>query len=71
MSLDTPLSCGNPQTPLSNPIIPPLDLVTVLYFAELLKDVLKVVKATPSAIDTFKATEPQAVDSSQLKEARA
>ena len=51
MSLDTTLSRGSPQTPLPN-------LVTIIYLAELLKDVLKVVKVTPSAIDTFKATKP-------------
>jgi len=62
--LNTSLSCGSPQTPLSSPIIPPLDLVTVFYLIKLLKDILKVVK------DTFKATEPQAINSSQSKEAR-
>jgi hypothetical protein len=50
--------------PLSSPIIPPLDLVTVLYLVELLKDILKAVKAIPSTIDTLKATKPQATDSS-------
>jgi hypothetical protein len=64
MSLDTTLSRRIPQTPLSSLVIPPLDLVTAIYLAELLKDVLKVVKAIPSAIDTPKATKPQAVDSS-------
>ena len=64
MFLDISPSCRSPQTPLSSLVIPPLDLVTVLHLAELLKDVLKAVKATPSAIDTFKATKPQATDSS-------
>ena len=36
--------------------MPPLDPVTILYLAELLKDILKVVKATSGAIDTPKAT---------------
>ena len=58
MSLDTTLSYRNPQTPLPSPVIPPLDLVTIIYLAELLKDILKVVKAISSAIDTPKATEP-------------
>jgi len=58
VSLDIPPSYGSPQTPLSSPVIPPLDLVTILYLTELLKDVLKVVKVTPSAIDSPKATEP-------------
>jgi len=57
-SLDTTLSCGSPQTPLPSPVIPPLDPVTVIYLAELLKDVLKAVKAILGAIDTSKATEP-------------
>ena len=56
MSLDTTLSYISPQPPLPSPVIPPLDLVTIIYLAELLKDVLKAVKATPSAIDTPKAT---------------
>ena len=43
--------------PLSSPVILPLDLVTVIYFAELLKDVLKAVKVILSTIDTSKATE--------------
>jgi len=58
MSLDTTLSYRNPQTPLLNLIILPLNLITVIYLAELFKDVLKVVKATPSATDTPKATKP-------------
>ena len=65
VSPDTPPSCGSPQTPLSSPVILPSDPVTILYLMELLKDVLKAVKATPSATDSPKATEPQAVDSSQ------
>jgi len=65
VSLDTPLSYRSPQTPLSSLVIPPLDLVTILYLAELLKDILKVVKVIPGAIDTPKATEPQAANSSQ------
>lgn len=71
VSPDTPPSCGSPQTPLSSPVIPPSDPVTVLHLAELLKDVLKAAKATPSATDTPKATEPQAADSSQPQEPRA
>ena len=43
---------------LKGPVIPPLDLVIVFYFVELLEDILKVVKATLSVIDTFKATKP-------------
>jgi len=58
MSLDTPLSYKNLQTPLFSLVIPPLDLATVLYLIELLKDVFKATKATPSAIDTSKATKP-------------
>lgn len=42
--------------PLFSLVIPPSDLATVLYFAELLKDIFKAVKAIPSAIDTLKAT---------------
>ena len=64
VSLDTPLSCESPQTPLSSPVILPSDPATVLYLAELLKDIFKAAKATPSAIDTPKATKPQAIDSS-------
>jgi len=56
MSLDTPLSYKSPQTPFSSLVIPPLDLVTILYLAELLKDVLKVIKITSGTIDTPKAT---------------
>jgi len=58
MSLDTTLSYRNPQTPFPSLVIPPLDLVTVIYLAEMLKDVLKAVKVIPSAIDTPKATKP-------------
>ena len=58
MSPDTTLSHRNPQTPLSSLVIPPLEPVTAIYLAELLKDVLKAVKAIPSAIDTPKATKP-------------
>jgi len=58
MSPDTTLSYRNPQTPLPSLVIPPLDLVTVIHLAELLKDVLKVVKAILSAINTPKATKP-------------
>ena len=54
MSLDTPLSYKSLQTPLSSLVILPLDPVTILYLIELLKDVLKVVKATPNATDTPK-----------------
>ncbi len=42
--------------PLFSLVIPPLDLVIVLYLAELLKDILKAVKEVFGAIDTFKAT---------------
>ena len=58
MSLDTTLSYRSLQTPLSSLVIPPLDLVTVIYLAELLKNILKAVKATPGAIDTSKVTKP-------------
>ena len=58
MSLDTPLSYKSLQTPLSSLVIPPLDLVTAIYLIELLKDILKVVKVMPSAMDTPKATKP-------------
>jgi len=56
VSPDTPPSCGSSQTPLSSPVIPPLDLVTALYLTELLKDVLGAIKVTSGAIDTPKAT---------------
>ena len=56
VSLDTPPSYGSSQTPLSSLVIPPSDLVTTLYLAELLKDVLKAIKATSGAIDTPKAS---------------
>jgi len=58
VSLGTPPSYKSPQTPLFSLVIPPLDLVTVLYLAKLLKDVLNIVKEVPSAIDTSKATKP-------------
>ena len=58
MSLDTTLSYRSPQAPLSSLAILPLDLVTIIYLMELFKDVLKVVKAISSAIDTPKATKP-------------
>jgi hypothetical protein len=58
MSLNTLLSYRSPQAPLFNLVILPLNLVTVLYLIELLKDVLKAVKAIPSTIDTFKASKP-------------
>jgi len=64
VSLDISPSRESPQTPLSSLVIPPLDPVTVFYLVELLKDILKVVKVIPSAIDSFKATKPQAIDSS-------
>ena len=57
-SPDTTLSYKSPQTPLPSLVIPPLDLVTVIYLAELFKDVLKAVKVIPGAIDTPKATKP-------------
>jgi hypothetical protein len=44
--------------PFFSLVIPPLDLVTVIYLTELLKDVLKAVKAIPGTIDTSKATKP-------------
>ena len=44
--------------PLFSLVIPPLDLVTVIYLAELLKDILKTVKATLGTIDTSKTTKP-------------
>ena len=44
--------------PFPSPIILPLDLIIIIYLAELLKNVLKVVKVTPSAIDTSKTTKP-------------
>ena len=56
VSLDTPPSCGSPQMPLSGPVILLLDPVTVLYFVELLKDVLKAAKEVSSATDISKAT---------------
>jgi len=58
MSPDTPPSCRSLQTPLSSPIILPLDPATALYLTELLKDVLKTIKVTSGTIDTPKATEP-------------
>ena len=58
MSPDTPLSCKSLQTSLSSPVILPLDPAIALYFVELLKDILKTIKVTSSAIDTFKATKP-------------
>jgi hypothetical protein len=58
VSLDTPFSYRSPQTPLFSLVIPPLDLVTVFHLTELLKDILKAVKATPSTIDFPKATKP-------------
>jgi len=56
--LDILFSYRSPQTPLSSPVISPLDLVTVIYLMELLKDVFKVVKVILGAIDTPKATKP-------------
>ena len=44
--------------PLFNLVIPPLDLVTILYLIKLLKNILKTVKAIPSTIDSFKAIKP-------------
>jgi len=58
ISPNTTLSRRILQTPLSSLVIPPLDLVTAIYLIELLKDVLKAVKAIPSAIDTPKTTKP-------------
>ena len=62
ISLNTTLSYKSLQIPLSNLVIPLSDPVTIFYLAELLRDVLKVVKAIPSAIDTPKATKPQAIN---------
>ena len=58
VSPDTPLSCGSLQTPLSSLVILPSDPAIVLYLVELLKDVLKAMKAISGATDTPKATEP-------------
>ena len=58
-------STSTSTSTLGGPVIPPLEPVTVIYLAELLKDVLNTVKAISGAIDTFKATKPQATDSSQ------
>ena len=44
--------------PFFSLVIPLLDLVTVLYFTELLRDVLKAVKVTLSTTDTLKAIKP-------------
>jgi len=43
--------------PFFSPIIPPLNLITILHLIELFKNILKVVKVTPSTIDIFKITE--------------
>jgi hypothetical protein len=53
ISLNTPLRYKSPQTPLFSLIIPPLDLVTLIYLIE-----LDVLKAIFSAINTSKATKP-------------
>ena len=71
VSLDTPPSRGSPQTPPSSSVVPHSDPVTALHLAELLKDVLKAVKATSGGTNTPKATEPQVADNSQPKEAGA
>jgi len=59
------MSTSTSTSTLEGPVIPPLEPVTVIYLVELLKDILNVIKATSSAIDTPKATKPQAIDSSQ------
>jgi hypothetical protein len=51
VSLNTPFRYKSPQTPLFSLVIPPLDLVTFIYFME-----LNILKAIFSAIDTPKAT---------------
>jgi hypothetical protein len=58
VSLNTFFSYRSPQTLFFSLIIPPLDLATVFYFIELLKDIFKAVKVIFSTIDTFKATKP-------------
>jgi len=52
------MSTSTSTSTLKGLVILPLELVTVIYLAELLKDVLNVVKATSSAIDISKATKP-------------
>ena len=64
MSLDITLSYRSLQIPLFSLVILPLDLVTVFYFIELLKDILKVVKVILGTIDTLKAIKSQTIDSS-------
>ena len=44
-------------------VILPLNPVTIIYLAELLKDILKAVKIILSTIDTLKATKPQIINS--------
>ena len=39
-------------------VILPLEPVTVIYFVELLKDILNIIKAISGTIDTPKAIEP-------------
>jgi len=58
ISLNTPPNCRSPQMPFSGPVILPLDPVIVLYFTELLKDILKTVKKASGTIDTSKAIKP-------------
>jgi hypothetical protein len=58
MSLDTTPSYKSPQMPFFSLVILPLDLVTVIYLMELLKDVLKAIKAIFSTTNTPKATKP-------------
>ena len=57
------MSTSTSTSTLKGLVILPLELVTVIYLAELLKDVLNVVKATSSTTDTLKAIKPQAADS--------
>jgi len=58
VSLDISSSYKSLQMLLSSLVIPPLNLVTVLYLIELLKDILNIVKVIPGAIDTPKAIKP-------------
>ena len=54
----TNMSTSTSTSTLGGPVIPPSEPVTVIYLVELLKDILNVVKAISSAIDTSKATKP-------------